>query len=141
MKTRTLFIALLLCAGFVNNLAAQDTLPATATDTLVVLWSSGDPEVAEKACLMYTGYAKRLGWFKEVILLAWGPSEKLISENEMVKEKIISLQKDGVIVQACIACANMYSVTDDLKVCSVDVRGTGGLLTKYIKRGYKIISF
>jgi hypothetical protein len=26
-------------------------------------------------------------------------------------------------------------------VCSVDVRGTGGLLTKYIKRGYKMISF
>ncbi len=141
MKMRTLFIALLVCAGFVNNLAAQDTIPATASDTLVVLWSSGDPEVAEKACLMYTGYAKSRGWFKEVILLAWGPSERLISENEMVKEKIAALQEEGVIVQACIVCANMYGVTDDLKVCSVDVRGTGGLLTKYIRRGYKMISF
>jgi len=141
MKMRILFIALIICAGFINDLAAQDSIPAAASDTLVVLWSSGDPEVAEKACLMYTGYAKRLGWFREVILLAWGPSERLISENEMVKEKIAVLQKDGVIVQACIACANMYGVTDDLKVCSVDVRGTGGLLTKYIKRGYKMISF
>ncbi len=138
---KTLFVVLLVCAGFVNNLAAQDTIPATASDTLVVLWSSGDPEVAEKACLMYTGYAKSRGWFKEVILLAWGPSERLISENEMVKEKIAILQKDGVIVQACVVCANMYSVTDDLKVCSVDVRGTGGLLTKYIKRGYKMVCF
>jgi len=27
---------------------------------------------------MYTGYAKTMGWFREVILLAWGPSERLI---------------------------------------------------------------
>ncbi|MBE0678434.1 MAG: DsrE family protein [Bacteroidales bacterium] len=138
---KTLLIVLIVCAGIANNLAAQDTIPSTASDTLVVLWSSGDPEVAEKACLMYTGYAKRLGWFREVILLAWGPSERLMSENEMVKEKIAALQEEGVIVQACIVCANMYGVTDDLKVCSVDVRGTGGLLTKYIRRGYKMISF
>jgi hypothetical protein len=141
MKIKTLFIVLALCMGFINKMTAQDTIPATAADTLVVLWSSGDPEVAEKACLMYTGYAKSRGWFKEVILLAWGPSERLMSENEMVKERVAALQKDGVIVQACIVCANMYSVTDDLKVCSVDVRGTGGLLTKYIKRGYKMIAF
>ncbi|MCU0378897.1 MAG: hypothetical protein MUC78_11635 [Bacteroidales bacterium] len=141
MKMRTLFIALVVCTGFTNALKAQDSIPATASDTLVVLWSSGDPEVAEKACLMYTGYAKRQKWFREVILLAWGPSERLMSENQMVKDKIATLQKDGVIVQACIVCANMYNVTEDLKVCSVDVRGTGGLLTKYIKRGYKMISF
>ncbi len=69
MKTRITLIVFILCAGFVNDLAAQDSIPAVASDTLVVLWSSGDPEVAEKACLMYTGYAKRLGWFREVILL------------------------------------------------------------------------
>jgi hypothetical protein len=141
MKMKVLLAGLLVSAGLFNNLAAQDTVPATAADTLVVLWSSGDPEVAEKACLMYTSYAKSRGWFREVILLAWGPSERLMSENEMVREKIAALQKEGVIVQACVVCANMYSVTDDLKVCSVDVRGTGGLLTKYIKRGYRIISF
>jgi hypothetical protein len=141
MKMKVLLAGLLVSAGLFNNLAAQDTVPATAADTLVVLWSSGDPEVAEKACLMYTSYAKSRGWFREVILLAWGPSERLMSENEMVREKIAALQKEGVIVQACVVCANMYSVTDDLKVCSVDVRGTGGLLTKYIKRGYKMISF
>mgnify|MGYP000849575553 CR=1 FL=1 len=138
---KVIFIVLLIWVGISSGVSAQDAITATASDTLVVLWSSGDPEVAEKACLMYTGYAKRQGWFKEVILLAWGPSERLMSENEMVKEKIAVLQKDGVIVQACIVCANMYGVTDDLKVCSVDVRGTGGLLTKYIRRGYNMISF
>jgi len=142
MKAKSLVILLLLTAAVTDRLAAQDNVAvAGPADTLVVLWSSGDPEVAEKACLMYTNYAKTRGWFKEVILLAWGPSERLMAENDMVKEKVAAMQKAGVIVQACVACANMYEVTDELKVCSVDVRGTGGLLTKYIKRGYKMIAF
>jgi len=142
MNTKSAIVALILSAAVMNSLAAQDTVAAAGpADTLVVLWSSGDPEVAEKACLMYTSYAKSRGWFKEVILLAWGPSERLMAENTMVKEKVAAMQKDGVIVQACVVCANMYEVADELKVCSVDVRGTGGLLTKYIKRGYKMIAF
>jgi hypothetical protein len=106
-----------------------------------VLWSSADPEVAEKACLMYTGAAKKYGWFKEVILIVWGPSEKLLAENSKLKDKIATMKKDGVIVEACVACSNMYGVTKELKVCEVDVKGMGVPLTRYLKRGYKIISF
>ncbi|HUW93702.1 MAG TPA: hypothetical protein VMV74_11110 [Bacteroidales bacterium] len=103
MNTKSAIVALILSAAVMNSLAAQDTVAAAGpADTLVVLWSSGDPEVAEKACLMYTSYAKSRGWFKEVILLAWGPSERLMAENTMVKEKVAAMQKDGVIVQACV---------------------------------------
>jgi hypothetical protein len=31
----------------------------------------------------------------------------------------------GYSMRACIVCTIMYSVTDDLKVCPVDVRGAG----------------
>jgi hypothetical protein len=131
-------VFLLISAKLIN---AQETSLNTPSDTLVVLWSSGDPEVAEKACLMYTGAAKRNGWFREVILIVWGPSEKLLAESPKLKEKIASMKKDGVIVEACVACSNMYSVTDELKVCEVDVKGMGVPLTRYLKRGYKVISF
>ena len=90
---------------------------------------------------MYASAAKKYKWFNEVILVVWGPSEKLLAENTKLKEKVASMQKDGVIVQACIACANMYSVTDALKVCAVDVKGMGVPLTKYLKSGYKVISY
>lgn len=129
-----------LSAG-INTANAQQVTSNGPSDTLVVMWSSGDPEVAEKACLMYTQAAKKYGWFREVILIVWGPSEKLLAENEILKAKVSSMQKDGVIVQACIACSNMYGVTGELKVCSVDVRGMGVPLTKYLKRGYKVITF
>jgi len=133
-----ILVFLLMSAKLIN---AQETSLNTPSDTLVVLWSSGDPEVAEKACLMYTHAAKRNGWFREVILIVWGPSEKLLAENSTLKEKVASMKKDGVIVEACIACSNMYGVTNDLKVCEVDVKGMGVPLTRYLKRGYKVISF
>jgi len=141
MKFKLLLLLLVFTSGSAKLLNAQETSLNTPSDTLVVLWSSGDPEVAEKACLMYTGAAKKFGWFKEVILIVWGPSEKLLAENSKRKDKIATMKKDGVIVEACIACSNMYGVTDELKVCEVDVKGMGIPLSRYLKRGYKIISF
>ena len=141
MKLKIILIALVFVSGSIKFLNAQDIKTNTASDTLVVLWSSGDPEVAEKACLMYANAAKKYNWFKEVILIVWGPSEKLLVENSLLKEKVASMKKNGVIVEACIACSNMYGVTNDLKVCEVDVKGMGVPLTHYLKRGYKIISY
>jgi hypothetical protein len=141
MLTRLLILTVLIFTGLSTAAKSQQTRIAGPSDTLVVLWSSGDPDVAEKACLMYAHAAKRNNMFNEVILIVWGPSEKLLAENDMLKQKLAAMQKDGVIVQACVACANMYGVADDLKVCKVDVRGMGGPLTDYLKRDYKIISF
>jgi hypothetical protein len=141
MKIKFLLFALILTSGLPGLLKAQEVKLSTPSDTLVILWSSGDAEVAEKACLMYAGAAKKFGWFKEVILIVWGPSEKLLAENTKLKEKVASLKKDGVIVEACVACSNMYGVTNELKVCEVDVKGMGVPLTRYLKRGYKIVSY
>jgi hypothetical protein len=141
MKFKLLLFGLVFVSGSVKSLNAQEVKTNTASDTLVVLWSSGDPEVAEKACLMYAHAAKRNNWFKEVVLIVWGPSEKLLTENSVLKDKVSAMKKDGIIVEACIACSNMYGVTDALKVCEVDVRGMGVPLTHYLKRGYKIVCF
>jgi hypothetical protein len=141
MKSKLLFLYILLFVGMVCRVNAQQQIAAGPSDTLVVVWSSGDPEVAEKACLMYADAAKKFNWFNEVILVVWGPSEKLLAENQELKDKVAAMQKDGVIVQACVACANMYSVTNELKVCKVDVIGMGRPLTKYLKRGYKVVSY
>lgn len=141
MKLKFLLFVLILASCSSELLKAQEDNVNTASDTLVVLWSSGDPEVAEKACLMYASAAKKFGWFREVILIVWGPSEKLLAENSVLKDKIATMMKDGVIVEACVACSNMYGVTEELRVCEVDVKGMGVPLTRYLKRSYKIISF
>ncbi len=60
------------------------------SDKLVVLWVSGDRDVAEKSCLMYTHAAKKYEWFSEVTLISWGPSAKLLAEDEAIREKVKS---------------------------------------------------
>ena len=141
MRLNLLIITLLLAVSPAKSAKAWDVTNISASDTLVVLWSSGDPEVAMKACLMYAHAAKKYNWFKEVILVVWGPSEKLLAENSILKDKVAAMKKDGVIVEACVACSNMYGVTNELKVCEVNVKGMGVPLTGYLKRGYKIVSY
>jgi len=111
------------------------------SDKLVVLWVSGDRDVAEKSCLMYTHAAKKYEWFSEVTLIIWGPSAKLLAEDEAIKEKVLKMQEDGVKLEACVACSNMLGVTDELKGLGIDVKGMGVPLTDYLKSGYHVLTY
>ena len=114
---------------------------SAAEGNLVVLWTSGDPEVAEKVCFMYTHAAKKQGWFDEVTMVIWGPSAKLLSENAVLQEKVKAMMEDGIKVEACVACANMYGVAQDLRDMGIDVKGMGVPLTEYLKSDSRILNF
>ena len=109
---------------------------------LAVVWTSGDPDVAEKMCFMYTHAAKNNNWFCDVRLIVWGPSAKLLTENKGLQKKIKEMQESGVKIEACIACADMYGITDKLKKMGIDVKGMGISLSEYIKENnIEVISF
>ncbi len=110
-------------------------------DQLMVIWSSGDPDVALKVCLMYTHAAKRNGWFKDVSLIIWGPSAKLLVESDELKAKVQQMKDDGVTLEACVNCANMYGVADQLSELGIDVKGMGKPLTERLKAGWKQLNF
>lgn len=142
MKSKILLI--LLTALFFFNTSktmAQSNNSESSPDKLVVLWTSGDPYVAERVALMYTHAAKTAGWFSEVTLIIWGPSAKLTSENLKIQKKLKAMQKDGVVIEACIACANSYGIADDLKGLGFVVKGMGKPLTEYLKSGAKVLTF
>ena len=77
-----------------------------------IFFASDDPYVAERVAFMYTHAAKTAGWFSEVSLIIWGPSAKLAAENLKVQEKLKAMQKDGIVIEACIVCANAYGVAE-----------------------------
>ncbi len=91
--------------------------------------------------LMYTHAAKTYGWFKNVTLIIWGPSAKLVAENLPVREKLVSMQADGVTIEACVVCANEYGVTTNLRDLGLDVKPMGRPLTSYLKSEVKILTF
>jgi hypothetical protein len=114
---------------------------ASPESRLAVLWSSGDPEVAHRVCLMYTHNARIQRWFDQVTLIVWGPSARLLAADKDLQSKVTAMAKDGVKVQACLACADSYGVTEQLRKLGIEVKYMGKPLTDLIKEGWKILTF
>jgi len=112
-----------------------------SADSLAVLWTSGDPDVANKVCLIYTHAAKKYGWFETVHLIIWGPSAKLLAEDPLLQKKVKSMKEDGIRLVACVVCADSYNVSDKLRELGVDVIPMGKPLTGYLKRNWRTLTF
>jgi len=108
--------------------------------SLVVLWTSGDREVALKMVFMYTLNAKLKGWWEEVILIVWGPSAKLLSQDAELREKIGQMKEAGVVLEACKACADLYGVSPDLEALGIEVRYMGAPLSEYLKEDRSVLA-
>jgi hypothetical protein len=108
---------------------------------LAVVWSSGDPDVAHRVCFMYAHNAKKQKWFDEVTLIVWGPSARLLAGDKDLQAEVTAMLKDGIKVEACIACADSYGVTDTLRKLGVDVKPMGKPLTDMLKQNQNILTF
>ena len=108
--------------------------------SLVVLWTSGDREVALKMVFMYTLNSKIRGWWEEVILIVWGPSAKLLSQDEELQDKIRQMKEAGVVLEACKACADQYGVSSDLEELGIEVKYMGTPLSDYLKEDRAVLA-
>jgi len=111
------------------------------TESLVVVWSSGDRDVALNMVFMYTLNAKLRGWWDDVRLIVWGPSSKLLIEDKDLQDEVKKMKDAGVILEACKACSDRYGVSEELERLSIDVKYMGIPLTEYMKEGRNIITF
>lgn len=136
-RTTFLILAIFLCMGV---FAQNESKMKDNSNKLAVLWTSGDPDVAEKMAFMYTYNAKKQGWFDEVVLIVWGPSAKLLSENEMLQDYVKKMQDAGIKTEACLYCAKMYEVDGKLKELGIDVKGMGVPLSNYLKDGWQTLN-
>jgi len=107
---------------------------------LYVLWTSGDREVALSMVFMYTFNAKTRGWWENVTLIIWGPSAKLLSQDEELQGRIRQMIEAGVHVVACVACATMFGVVKNLEDLGVEVKGMGDPLTQLLKAGKTLLT-
>jgi hypothetical protein len=103
-------------------------------DELVVLWTSGDREVALKMAFMYTYNSTRFKWgWKNVTLVVWGPSAKLLVADTELQEHVIEMKEAGVKLLACKKCSDLYGVSDDLRRFGIEVKYMGKPLTDYLR--------
>ena len=114
----------------------------TSPNKLVVVWSSADKEVFTKIIYPYTLNSKRSKWWDEVVFLIWGPSDVLLQKDSEVQEKVKEFKDNGIVLEACLWCANQYGVTEDLKKMGIDVKYMGKPLTEYLKdQNCEVITF
>jgi len=110
-------------------------------ESLVVVWSSGDRDVAEKMVFMYALNSKLRQWWKDVTLIIWGPSARLITEDIGLQDYLEKLRDAGVKLEACITCADMYRASKKLSRMGVDVKPMGLPLTNYLQEGHAVLTF
>lgn len=90
---------------------------------------------------MYAFNARAHGWWKNITLLVWGPSAKLVAENEDIRKGICELIDSGINIEACKACSDEYGVSNKLSALGIHVKYMGQPLTEYLKSGLRIITF
>jgi hypothetical protein len=111
--------------------SASET-PATPRK-LTIVWTSGDPEVAHRMVLMYGHAAKKNEWFDEIRVIIWGPSSRLTAADKDIQAKLAEMKASGVILEACVVCADSYGVTDRLRELGINVKPMGKPLSDTIQ--------
>ena len=85
-----------------NNEAADSSeTAALGKQNQLILWTSGDREVALKMVFMYSYYCKKRAWMDTVRLLVWGPSSKLITDDAELQEKLKELKQPNGLLSCC----------------------------------------
>ena len=108
---------------------------------LLVIWSSADREVALHNVFMYTHNAQKRGWWDEVRLLLWGPSDTLLAQDADLQERVRAMMADGVEVMACKACSDQLGATEALEQLGVNVFYVGTALTEMLKEGWVTLTY
>lgn len=150
MKNRTILTAALIIGIMFSagHLSAQSEIPAqpadsasiSANEKLVILWTSGDKDVAIKMVFMYTLNAKKRGWWDDITLVIWGPSAKILTEDKELQEYMERIIESGVTVRACKGCSDQYGITEKLEELGITVVYIGKELTDYMKEGRELLT-
>ena len=104
-------------------------------EKLLVIISTSEVEKARTGVL-YTINAKRNEWINDIKLIFFGPSEKLLLEDDVIKQYVeeFILMEEKVV--ACKFIADRGKVNEKLTSLGVEVEYVGEMISNYIKNGY-----
>ncbi|WP_027400477.1 DsrE family protein [Anaerovorax odorimutans] len=102
-------------------------------DKLYILWTTDNKLTSLNMVLMYSLKASKEKFWKEIRLVSWGASNVLINEDREVQERLKEVQESGVIVKACIRCAENLGITDSLEKLGIELDFMGQPLTDCLK--------
>jgi hypothetical protein len=108
---------------------------------LLIVWSTAEIEVAKKMVLLYGSVILPRGYWDEAHIMIWGPSAKLLAENEALQEMVKKVQESGVTFSCCVVCSDDYGVSEKLASLGIEMTHTGERLTDALQSDWKVITF
>jgi hypothetical protein len=109
---------------------------------LLIVWSSGEIEVAKKLVLLYGSVMLERKYWDEATIMIWGPSAQILAQNRELQEQMKVVRDSGVKFNACVVCTDDYGVSDTLKELGVALIHTGEMLTEALQSDdVKVITF
>ena len=104
-----------------------------AKENLLIVISTDNADSIMKFPLLYGGVSIPREYWKRVHIMFWGASIKRAVDNDMIREKILEMQKDKVEFSSCIVCAQEYNAVESLEEIGIICNHTGELLTEALK--------
>ena len=112
-----------------------------SSESLVIVWTSGERDVADKMVFMYAFNAKKYEWWQDITLIVWGPSGRLLVQDRELQEKLKQMQDEGVVIKACKGCSDQLGISDELADLGIEVKYIGKELTDYIQSQSHVLTF
>jgi len=109
-------------------------------EQLNILWTSDNKEVALNMLLMYAYNAIKRKWWKEINIIIWGPSVKLVSEDLDIQNELLVLKSLNINFFACKECAKLYGLEKKLTDLGIEIRDMGMPLSRHIKNGRNLLT-
>jgi hypothetical protein len=112
----------------------------TRTSSLLVLWTTDNPDTAKHMVFMYTYNAKAKGWWKNVALLVWGASSRLLASDPGIQAEVRRIADAGVRVFICKRCLEKEGVLAEVEALGHEVFYVGEEFSRMLKEGWTLVS-
>ncbi len=109
-------------------------------EKLNILWTTNNKDTFSHMISLYATNGLKKGWWKEINIIVWGASAKLISEDKEVQDEIRKMLKSGVTFEGCLVCSDQFGVSETLINLGVDLKYMGEPLTAYLKNDEKMLT-
>ena len=107
---------------------------------LNILWTTDNKDTVFNMLVMYAVNSIKYDWWKEINIIIWGASAKLIGNDTQIQTEIKEMLNYGITIEACKDCSDNYGVTEKLESLGISVKYMGKPLTEYLKNNEKILT-
>lgn len=110
------------------------------SNKLNILWTTDNRETALNMISMYAINSINRGWWRQINIILWGASVKLVATHTQVQTEILEMIQSGITIEACQDCCENFGVTPVIKKLGITVKYMGTSFTRYIKDGENILT-